>query len=70
MPAAATDSLAAKLKALRNRLLAEQRDLITRAADIDALPSDKTLQKIATLEVAIGAVESLLDERTGARTHP
>lgn len=60
------DSLATKLKTLRNRLLTEQRDLITRAADIDALPSDKTLQKIATLEVAIGAVESLLDEQTGA----
>ncbi|WP_421697601.1 hypothetical protein [Ancylobacter sp.] len=62
------DSLATKLKTLRNRLLTEQRDLITRAAEIDALPSDKTLQKIATLEVAIGAVESLLDEQTGA--HP
>jgi uncharacterized protein (DUF1778 family) len=62
------DSLAAKLKTLRNRLLTEQRDLITRAAEIDTLPSDKTLQKIATLEVAIGAVESLLDEQTGA--HP
>lgn len=60
------DSLATKLKTLRNRLLTEQRDLITRAAEIDALPSDKTLQKIATLEVAIGAVESLLDEQTGA----
>jgi uncharacterized protein (DUF1778 family) len=59
------DSLAAKLKTLRNRLLTEQRDLITRAAEIDTLPSDKTLQKIATLEVAIGAVESLLDEQTG-----
>lgn len=60
------DSLATKLKTLRNRLLTEQRDLITRAAEIDTLPSDKTLQKIATLEVAIGAVESLLDEQTGA----
>lgn len=60
------DSLATKLKTLRNRLLTEQRDLITRAAEVDALPSDKTLQKIATLEVAIGAVESLLDEQTGA----
>ncbi|WP_425104199.1 hypothetical protein [Ancylobacter sp.] len=59
------DSLATKLKTLRNRLLTEQRDLITRAAEIDALPSDKTLQKIATLEVAIGAVESLLDEQAG-----
>ncbi|WP_371345963.1 hypothetical protein [Ancylobacter sp. IITR112] len=67
MPAAATDSLATKLKTLRNRLLAEQRELITRAADIDALPSDKTLQKIATLEVAIGAVESLMDEENGVQ---
>ncbi len=67
MPAAVNDTLAVNLKTLRNRLLAEQRDLISRAAEIDALPSDKTLQKIATLEVAIGAVESLMDEQTGTR---
>ncbi|WP_018390740.1 hypothetical protein [Ancylobacter sp. FA202] len=68
MPAALNDPMTLKLKTLRNRLLAEQRDLISIAAEINALPSDKTIQKIASLEVAIGAVESMLDEEAGERT--
>jgi hypothetical protein len=67
MPAALNDPMTVKLKTLRNRLLAEQRDLISIAAEINSLPSDKTIQKIANLEVAIGAVESMLDEAAGER---
>ncbi|GLK71381.1 hypothetical protein KHC23_11405 [Ancylobacter dichloromethanicus] len=57
-----------KLKALRSRLLAVQRELISLAADIDSLPSDKTIQKIANLEVAIGAVESMIDDAEAGRS--
>ncbi|TCK28083.1 hypothetical protein EV667_2079 [Ancylobacter aquaticus] len=67
MPADPNDFMTLKLKTLRNRLLTEQRDLISIAAEINALPSDKTIQKIASLEVAIGAVESMLDEEAGER---
>ncbi|MFD2030678.1 hypothetical protein ACFSKM_11015 [Ancylobacter dichloromethanicus] len=45
-----------------------QRELISLAADIDSLPSDKTIQKIANLEVAIGAVESMIDDAEAGRS--
>ncbi len=50
-----------KLTALRARLLRAQRELIVSAADAGTIPSDNALRKIADLEVAIGAVESMLD---------
>lgn len=51
-----------KLETLRSRLLVVQRELLTVVAEANALPSDKALQKIANLEVAIGAVESMIDD--------
>lgn len=50
-----------KLKALRDRLLSAQRELLNAAAEADIIPSDNTLRKIADLEVAIGAVEAMLE---------
>jgi hypothetical protein len=50
-----------KLTALRARLLQVQRELIISAADIGTIPSDNALRKIADLEVAIGAVEHMLE---------
>ncbi|GLK55377.1 hypothetical protein JOD31_000298 [Methylopila capsulata] len=49
-------------QALLDRMKAAQRDLLTAAAKANTLPSDGALRKIADLEVAIGAVEHLLDE--------
>jgi len=51
-----------KLQALRTRLLAAQRELITAAAAADMMPSDNSLRKIADIEVTIGAIEAMLDE--------
>lgn len=51
-----------KLENLRSRLLVVQRELLAVVAEANALPSDKVLQKIANLEVAIGAVESMIDD--------
>ncbi|WP_170015061.1 hypothetical protein [Starkeya sp. ORNL1] len=50
-----------KLTALRARLLRAQHELIVSAADAGTIPSDNALRKIADLEVAIGAVESMLE---------
>lgn len=50
-----------KLTTLRARLLRAQRDLIVSVADAGTIPSDNALRKIADLEVAIGAVESMLE---------
>ncbi len=50
------------VKRLLERLQAAQHDLIQSAANIDVAPSDNVVRKIADLEVAIGAVEHLLDE--------
>ena len=50
-----------KLDALRARLVQAQRSLILAAAETDAIPSDNALRKIADLEVAIGAVETMLE---------
>ncbi|GBD48638.1 hypothetical protein [Methylopila sp. Yamaguchi] len=49
-------------QALLDRLKTAQRELLTAAAKAKTLPSDGALRKIADLEVAIGAVEHLLDE--------
>lgn len=51
----------AKLTALRDRLAQAQRELILAAAEGGTVPSDNTLRKIANLEVAIGAVEHMLE---------
>ena len=41
---------------------AAQAELLNAAAKAGALPSDNALRKIADLEVAIGALEHLLEE--------
>lgn len=51
-----------RLETLRSRLPAVQRELLAVVAEANTLPSDKALQKIANLEVAIGAVESMIDD--------
>jgi hypothetical protein len=54
--------MTSKLETLRSRLLAVQREFLGAAAEVNAVPSDKALQKIANLEIAIGAIESMIDE--------
>ena len=49
-------------EALLDRLKAEQRTLLDVAARSTLLPSAGALQKIAHLEIAIGALETRLDE--------
>lgn len=56
--------MTSKLETLRSRLLAVQRELLGAAAEVNAVPSDKALQKIANLEIAIGAIESMIDDET------
>jgi hypothetical protein len=53
-------------QALLDRMKSAQRDLLSAAAKANTLPSDGALRKIADLEVAIGAVEHLLDESDDA----
>ena len=52
-----------QLEALRARLLSAQRELIKAVAATGTLPSDNTLRKIADMEVAVGAIEAMLDEQ-------
>jgi hypothetical protein len=54
-------------EALLERLKAAQFALLTTAAKSGTLPSDGALRKIADLEVAIGAVEHLLDDDSPTR---
>ncbi len=51
------------LEALLERLKAAQTELIAVVAKAGGMPSDKTLSKIADLELSIGAVEHALDEK-------
>ena len=51
-----------KLKSLHQRLLAAQRQLISATAECLSVPSDNTLRKIADFEVAIGAVEAMIED--------
>ncbi|TCK28549.1 hypothetical protein EV667_2556 [Ancylobacter aquaticus] len=51
-----------KLEALRSRLLAAQRELIVAAAEAGAVPPDNALRKIADMEVALAAIEAMIDE--------
>lgn len=49
--------------ALLERMKAAQAALLNAAAKAGALPSDNALRKIADLEVAIGALEHLLEQQ-------
>ena len=49
-------------KGLLERMKAAQVELLAAAARSSTLPSDGALRKIADLEVAIGALEHLIDE--------
>ena len=49
-------------KALLDRMKAAQIELLAAAAKAQQLPSDGALRKIADLEVAIGALEHLLED--------
>jgi hypothetical protein len=52
-----------ELEELLGRLKDAQRELLVAAARAGTLPSDGALRKIADIEVTIGAVEALLEER-------
>ncbi len=52
-----------ELKALLDRLKVAQTELVVAAAKTETLPSDKTLAKLADLELAIAAVENEIDAR-------
>ena len=54
----------AKLKALLERLMETQRDLIVAAAEADGMPPNKTLDRVAQMELNIAAVEHMLDEKS------
>ncbi|HVI29310.1 hypothetical protein [Hansschlegelia sp.] len=49
-------------KTLLDRMKAAQIELLAAAARARTLPSDGALRKIADLEVAIGALEHLIDD--------
>ncbi|GLK75684.1 hypothetical protein GCM10008171_09380 [Methylopila jiangsuensis] len=49
-------------KALLERMKAAQIELLAAAAKARTLPSEGALRKIADLEVAIGALEHLIDD--------
>lgn len=51
--------------ALLERMKTAQAELLNAAAKAGALPSDNALRKIADLEVAIGALEHMIDEEAG-----
>ncbi|MFD2677864.1 hypothetical protein [Camelimonas lactis] len=55
----------AELEELLERLKAEQRDIIERAARSKATPARSAIQRIGELELAIGAVEQLINETEG-----
>jgi hypothetical protein len=62
--------MTSKLETLHSRLLTLQRELLAAAAEVDAVPSDKALQKIANLEIAIGAVESIIEDEAKMHSGP
>lgn len=55
----------ADLEALLDRLKTEQREIILRAAQSRATPARSAIQRIGELELAIGAVEQLINETEG-----
>lgn len=54
-------------EALLDRMKTAQRELLATAARARTLPSDGALRKIADLEVAIGALEHLIDDTPVAK---
>lgn len=52
------------LEQLRDRLKHAQTELLLLTAKAKVLPSDGTLRKIADLEISLGAIEALIDERS------
>lgn len=58
----------APLNALHERMSAQQRALIMQAATADILPSSGALAQIAGLEGALGAVDTMLDQKPSARS--
>ena len=56
-----------KLEQLLERLRQAQRDLVYKAAESEALPTDRMLKKIADLEAGIAATEALIDEERRGR---
>lgn len=58
--------MATKLEELCVKLLAAQRALILAAAKAGTIPSDNTLRKIADMEVTIGALETMIEERANS----
>jgi len=54
--------MTSNLDLLLERLTLAQRDLLLASAASTQMPSENALRKIADLEVAIGAVEAVLDE--------
>lgn len=51
-----------KLKALSKKLKDEQRRLLFAAAEMPALPSLSTIQRVADLELNIAAIENTLSD--------
>lgn len=49
------------LRVQLERLKAAQKELLDSSAEAGGLPSDKTLSKIADLEIAIGAFEAAIE---------
>lgn len=54
-----------ELEELLERLKTEQRDIIQRAAQSKTTPARSAIQRIGELELAIGAVEQLINETEG-----
>lgn len=51
-----------KLEALLERLKAEQQRLVYAAAEVAALPSQSTLERVAQIELNIAALEHMLED--------
>ena len=54
-----------KLERLAQLLRDEQKKLLAAAAETSGLPSQSTLQRVATLELNISAIENTLQDMAG-----
>ena len=54
-----------KLERLAQLLRDEQKKLLAAAAEASGLPSQSTLQRVATLELNISAIENTLQDMEG-----
>ena len=54
-----------KLELLAHRLRDEQKKLLIAAAEHQGLPHNRTLERVAQLELNISAIENTLAERDG-----